>query len=340
MDVNLTHVANVTLTQPVGNHSDLSTALIAFAGGALVAIIAGLVSYYTNKKTIDASLTSTRETNEATNQNTIRTINASLQSTRETIEQEKSKMLEEELQEKRNKRHEAYSLLLGRKYTMLQFHASYYSIFIKSLSSLYHGRLLAFNNIDLESDELRRVIEHRRTGSLTQEELNKATQYIQGKFDLEIDKSPDVKESLRTKQRSEELQLELAKSIERFFEIVGRIEILFPSQEEVRDLIEQIEKSLEDLGKFENEINQKYKTFDKELRDAMGSTTSIEADSINSNKKRYEWVARKDSELSDRVTAVVKEVKKGIEDDLDPKIEKLLKHLEVEIKKEENKVRS
>jgi hypothetical protein len=232
------------------------------------------------------------------------------------------------------RKEEAYSLLLGRKHTMLQFYASYYSLYIKSQSWLYHGKLLAFNNIDIESDELVRVIEHRKTGNLIQEDLDKAILYIREKFYSEVDTSPDVKEGLRTRQKSEDLQLELGRSAERVFEILGKIKILFPSQE-VRDHVEQIEKALDNLSNIEGQINQDTNTFNETLEDAINSTTSIEVSSINSNKKLLEWTAREDSELKKWAKKMFDELKIRIEDVLDPEIKKLLEHLEAEIKKEQ-----
>lgn len=322
MDVNLTHAiaANVTLMQPSKGVPDT---WIAFSSAVIVVLISVAANYLITKKNI-----------EATRENNNKMIAASLENAIKMIEQEKSKMHEEELQEKRNKRQEAYSLLLGHKYKILQFHVSYYAICINSLSLFYHVSLVAFNNINLESDELSRTIECRRRGSLTQEELEEANRYIQKNFAFEFNRSPDLKESFRTRQRSEELQLELARNIEEFFEIIGRVKILFPSQE-VRILIKHVEKSLENLGEIDKEINQKYEALNKELSEAMASTTSIKADSINSNKKLHDWVAGKESELRARVEELFKKMKARIDNDLDPRIIDLLEHLEDEIKKEQ-----
>jgi len=100
----------------------------------------------------------------------------------------------------------------------------------------------------------------------------------------------------------------------------------------VRDLVKQIEKSLEDLASFEIQINEKTEIFNQELQKAIDSTTSVEQDSINSNKKIRGWTASKDSELHDWVFKMFAELKIRIERELDPKIEKLLEHIEAEIK--------
>lgn len=334
MDVNLTHAiaANVTLLQPLSHNSDTFNAFLSGAFVTLVVTIIGAIANYKiAQKNIKASVENTDKTITATLESINKTMATSLEITNETIKQEKFKMQEEERQEKHGKRQEAYSLLMGRKHTMLQFYASYYSMFIRSGSFLCHGKILAFSNIDIECDELKLVIEHRRKGSLIQKELDQANRHIQEEFASEVDKSPDVKEGLRTRQRWEDLQLEVGRTAERVFEILGKIKILFPSQE-VRDLVEQIEKSLEDLANFEIQINEKTEIFNQELQKAIDSTTSVEPDSINSNKKIRGWTASKDSELHDWVFKMFAELKIRIERELDPKIEKLLEHIEAEIK--------
>jgi len=240
MDVNLTHVvvANVTLAQPL---MGVSYTLIAFSGGAVVALINIVANYLIAKKTKQ----------------------------------------EEECQEMRNKRQEAYSLLLGRKYKMLQFLDTYHSIFINSRSLLYHADRQAFRRTEDNAKEI---------------ELKK--------------------EGLRTRQRSEELQIELASSIEEFFEIIGKTKILFTSQQ-VPALIKQIEESLEKFWVFGGDIDQTYKTFKTELRKKEPNITDLDL-------KVCEWEED-----------IFKKLKLMIDNDLDPKIIELLKHLEDEIIKEQ-----
>jgi hypothetical protein len=125
MAVNLTHgiAANVTLTQASSQNSNI----IAFASGAVVALIVAIIGAYVNyivaKRTIDASVRNTDKTINATLEATNKTINTTLEATKETIastiqnannaiEHDKFRMKENERQEKakvlRDERKQAY----------------------------------------------------------------------------------------------------------------------------------------------------------------------------------------------------------------------------------------
>ncbi len=294
IDVNLTHAiaANVTLTQSWPN-PELVNALIAFGGGAIVAIISAYVTLKNNKKIIDANY----------------------EIMEKTIEQEKFKMVENERQEKENKRREAYSQLHGRKHTMSQSYASYYSSVINSRSLLYNADLIAFDNVDFE-------IVNKLRGDRRQDKLQNANQYITRMINSELDQSIEIKEGLRAKQRCEELQLEKSKYIERFWETIGQIKILFPSKK-VLDLVNNIEKSENRFEGFGWEIVAYFDSHTSEIETYAGPK-------ISSNVDRHKFVVDKRTEWSTWEYKKYKELEDRIKE-LESKIGDLLIYLETEM---------
>lgn len=347
MNASLTHeiIGNITLRQPSIQNSDT---FIAFLSGAGVTLIVAIIGAYVNykiaqntvntsvlnvNKTITASINNTDKSIQSAQEMTSKTVTASLECTIKTIEQDRFKLHVAERQEKNNKRLSAYSMLLGCKHTLFQSYATYYEIFILWQSQLYNERLVAFNNIDIDSAKLKHIFEFFTKGNQNQKVLDEGNSYVRRLFSLELDKSLDIEEGLRTKERCEELQLELAKISERFFEIIGTIKILFPSKE-TQNLVDEVEHSYITLMAFEKKIYKDINNLNLDLKKAINSITSPGANSIDANKMRLGWMENKEVELNDWLSITFDELEIIIEKDFNFNVKNLLEHLEAEIKKE------
>jgi len=118
-------------------------------------------------------------------------------------------------------RKQVYSKLCGNTSLVLQSHASYFGLFIRSYS--------------LETDAL----------------LTK----ICGVF---LEASNEKKESIQERQKSDDLLFKVAESKAVMWETIGQIQILFPSITEMDDLIDRI---LDDEKRFEYLERDIIKTF-------------------------------------------------------------------------------
>jgi len=201
--------------------------------------------------------------------------------------------------------------LRGIKHTMLQSKASYYSAFSASESLHSAAHILAIRIINYDA-----ILSKRRyEGSPAMEN---AQQHINKIIDEYLEKSPELKEYLRLKQRSEDLQLEIAKSDERFWKVIGRISILFPN-DDVKKYINDIKKADYELGKFEEEVIDSIGPIRNEIQIRPGS--------ISDNYMRDSWTTDIKSKL-DEWSSTQRTILKSRVDKFDFKIENLLNYLE------------
>ena len=212
---------------------------------------------------------------------------------------------------KRDNQIRAVSNLRGRKLTMLQSKASYYSAFFQSLNLSASAKTISTRYIDYDSIYALRK-------SNMPKEMEIAQQYVNEKIDSSLRKSLELKEGLRQKQRYEELQQETAKNEERFWVTIGSIKILFPN-ERVEELIKIIKNADEEFGKLEKEDIEAIGPIRNEINTNPGL--------IESNLDREKWVKRIMNSLDDWASSKDPALRSKI-DNLDSKIDDLLNYLE------------
>jgi hypothetical protein len=217
--------------------------------------------------------------------------------------------------QKRDAQIRAISNLRGRKHTMLQSKASYYSAFFESLNLSASAKIISTRYIDYDS--IRSLRESKIPG-----EMEKAQQYVNEKIDSSLRKSLEMKEGLRQKQRYEELQQEMAKNDERFWVTIGHIKTLFPNKR-VEELIKTIKNADEELGKLEKEYTEGIEPIRNEINTNPGL--------IESNLDRKNWVKRILESLDDWVNSQYPTLRSKV-DNFDSKIDNLLNYLENELK--------
>jgi len=218
---------------------------------------------------------------------------------------------EKDKKHKRDDRIRFTNELKGIRHTMLQSKASYYSAFFASESLHSAAHILSIRTIDYDRIFPQRALE----GS---PEMEEAQQYVNSTIDEYLDKSPELKEYLRLKQRSEDLQMEIAKSDERFWKTIGRIRILFPN-DDVKKYIDDINNADHELGKLENEIMDSIDPIRNEIRTTPNA--------ISNNRNRTRWTNSIKKKLDDWSSTQRTTLKSRV-DDFDSKIDNLLDYLE------------
>jgi len=206
---------------------------------------------------------------------------------------------------------QATSGLQGIKHTMLQSKASYYATFFASESLHSAAHMFAVRGIDYDGIRAKRMISGSR-------EMENAQQYVNNKVDKDLRNSLELKEYLRLKQRSEELQLEIAKNDERFWRTIGKIRILFPN-DNVEYFIENIKIADQELGELEKEIIESIYQIKNEI--------NIRPSRIVSNVERDTWTARISTKL-DEWNSTQRTTLKSRIDTFESKIDDLLNYSE------------
>jgi hypothetical protein len=213
--------------------------------------------------------------------------------------------------QKRDDQIRATNTLRGRKSTMLQSHASYYSAFIQAENLSSSAQIESIRYVDYDH-----ILPLRSSGKPN--ELEEAQQYINHTIASEDRKSLTLKEGLRQKQRYEELQQEIAKHDEQFWTTIGQIKILFPN-DKVAELVEIIKSADENLGKLEKEIIESIKPTKSEI--------DTKPSSIKLNAEREIWYTKIDRTLDVWVNVKDTALRSSV-DFFDSKIEDLLNYSE------------
>jgi len=162
----------------------------------------------------------------------------------------------------------AIAWLQGVKHTVIQSYASYYSAFIASetlqiIAFIRAIRYVDYDNLPTDQED--------------------AQQYVNQTNDDALNNSLDLKEFLREKQRSEELQIEIAKHEERFWRTIGKIRILFPN-DRVDDLIGTIKDTEEELNNLELIFYKRANNLRRVIETKPGF--------LKSNIERNEWTRK------------------------------------------------
>lgn len=218
---------------------------------------------------------------------------------------------EKDKRHKRDDRTRFTCELRGIKHTMLQSKASYYSAFFASEGLHSAAHVLATRIIDYNSILDQRI--HRESA-----EMEDAKQYVTRTIDEYLDNSPELKEYLRLKQKSEDLQLEIAKSDERFWKTIGRIRILFPNDDVIK-YIDDIKNADHELGKLEKGVINSIGPIRTKIQ--------TEPSFILNNSQRDSWTNRIRNEL-DEWSSTQRATLESRINEFDFKIDNLLKYLE------------
>lgn len=213
--------------------------------------------------------------------------------------------------ELKNNQIRAVNNLRGRKHTMLQSKASYYSALSEHMNQSTYAKIIVTRYIDYDKIRSQRISEGTQ-------DMEKAQQYVNEKVDSSLRKSLELKESLRQKIRYEKLQGETAKNDERFWETIGLIKTLFPNNK-VDELISAIKDADKELGKLEEEYQEELEPIREKIRTHPGL--------IKSNPERDEWVSDMMKNLDNVKNIMYPNLRSKI-DNFDSKIDYLLNYLE------------
>ena len=161
-----------------------------------------------------------------------------------------------------------------------------------------------------------------------------AEKYVNEKFNSKYEESPDLRESLRSKEASEKLQLQLGDIEERFWTILAQIKTSF-NDIETDDFVKEIEIAEESIGKLDKEITEIFAEIEKKVEEDLKSICLDKTNKYkyadNPNKNRNEFVDEKMKNLEEMRDSTIQDAKGSIRI-LDTKIENLHKHLEHIIK--------
>jgi hypothetical protein len=199
---------------------------------------------------------------------------------------------------KRKQKQMAYSRLIGKKATILQSFASYYGAFIRSEFLDCRSIIEALEN-RLEGEDAE-DIEDRRAKSL------------------------ELTEGIYAKRKSEDLQLEVAKYRERFWETIGQIMILFPNIPGINAKIDSIKESDANFGALERDILTISRDFNENIMDEARAFGRLSvADALS-------WALNKQNELQMTFDTIREQLENSI-DDFEAKIDDLLDDLKTDL---------
>ena len=226
--------------------------------------------------------------------------------------------------QEKNIKIQAHSNLLGCKHRLLQYFHSYFLLDIAARSSQIYAKISAVGLIDF--------IPAREYLLISDKEA--AEKYVNEKFNSKCKESPDLSESLRSREASEKLQLQLGDISERFWTILGQIKTSF-NDIETDDFVKEIETAEELIGKLDKEITEIFAEIEEKVEEDLKSICLDKNNEYkytdNPNKNRNEFVAEKLKNLEEKRGSTIQDAKSSIRI-LDTKIEDLLKHLEHIIK--------
>lgn len=174
---------------------------------------------------------------------------------------------------------QTYSQLMGRQHTRAQVYGAYFSALIDGNYYDLLSMIKAISNIDFDLIRTHgeENIDSEIDRAFTQERVN-------SKF---------YKEQQNERQTVAKLMLISGKTNERFWTTIGLIRILFSNMQNLDDMIEQIEKNLNNYSSLSIEFIDEYDSF----------TETIFAKAIDSNTERDDrvrkWTTDVNSQLRD-----------------------------------------
>ncbi len=220
----------------------------------------------------------------------------------------------------RNDQIQAHCNLLGCKHSFLQYLHTYFLTDIAARSSQPYAKLVAIMPIDFS--EIKESLESGKKED--------AEKHVNKLFSSEYLQSIDLKESLRSKEQSENLQLQVGNIKERFWKYIGQIKITFKDNK-IEDYIKEIERAEKALGTFDSDVSKKFKKIDDKINKGIGKIVIDKEDpnsyADNPNKNRDDFFDEMMKELDEMKVSTTKDAKDRIAI-LESEIDNLLKHLE------------
>lgn len=213
-----------------------------------------------------------------------------------------------------------HSTLLGCKHAFLQYLHSYFLLNIAARSSIVHARLIAYKLIDFTI----------ATEYLEEGREEEAYQYVNQELKSKFDGSIDQKEALRSKEGSENLQIQIGNVKERFWKIIGQIKTSFEDTK-IENFIKEIKNAEEAIGTFDKDIGKPFNEIDTETNIKIGDVCKDKINKLryskNPNKNRDSLIEEQITELNKRKDSMNSESLAKI-DILESKIDNLLNYLE------------
>jgi hypothetical protein len=148
--------------------------------------------------------------------------------------------------------------LLGCKHALIQYFHSYFLLDIAARSSQPYAKILAVALIDFTPAK-------KDLESGNEIEANK---YVNEEFSSQYHNSPDLKEALRSKESSENLQLKIGDIKERFWICIGQIKTSFEDTR-IENFITEIKRAEKALGKFDKDVSITFNNIEHEIKEGL-----------------------------------------------------------------------
>lgn len=220
----------------------------------------------------------------------------------------------------RSRQMQAHCSLLGCKQVLLQYFYSYFLSSIAARGTQHYAKIMAISAIDFVPAKA-----HLKCGNEVRAKL-----YLDKKIASQYDRSYDLKEALRSRERSENLQLQLGDAKERFWKNLGLIKTLFEDAK-IENLIRDIEIAEKRLGEFDKEIPKLFNLIDIEMKEGIGSIcidSNLRQKYTDSpNKNRDIFVKSITEKLECEMDTLTKSALSNIEF-LESKIDNLLSYID------------
>jgi len=113
---------------------------------------------------------------------------------------------------------QAYSDLLGCTHSLLQIKSSYLSSVISAENLVLHAKIIAIKGLDLEPVK----------DLFLQEKTESANCYYNEKINIALEKSFDIKDGIKMRNRILDLEILVGETDERFWKSIGHVRALFP----------------------------------------------------------------------------------------------------------------
>ena len=149
---------------------------------------------------------------------------------------------------------------------------------INAENSLLHSRYIATKQTDFV------IVEK----YLLEQKTEAANQYASQEQASAFEKSIDLREGLRFRQRADDLALQIGNTDERFWRIIGQVKALFPHVN-MTNLVKEIRVAEKDLDNSGKVINNAFNNMNRDTRKELKLVTS--------NEKRDAWYNEKEEDL-------------------------------------------
>lgn len=204
---------------------------------------------------------------------------------------------------------QAYSELMGRKHRMMMTYAAYYNAFMARHYKNSQSKVDAIASVDYD-------LFSKIPDDVAVQELNKI-------YRANFEASDNFRKAEREREKAISLMLPIGENQERLQVTLALIRVLFPRTPKIEDLFNQIQKSLNRIGNFEEVVENS--------EDALGEKMLAEAHRLKSNHAREIFSQQWTSETASLYASNCSHLKR-ISSDLNTRIDDLLHYLDNEMK--------